>query len=154
MLDKFLDISTKVFAIALILLTAFLLIKLYQNKYMLVQGQEQTLKNSLYGNKDLEIAIDDMDIENNEFILTIKNKSKKPLRVEIDSLMLDNCSVTTHYDESVEAHTTLESIVDFDDYRNLDGVKKIDISLKINSIHNIDLTINVIGKGKDEQSTD
>lgn len=154
MLDKFLDISTKVFAIALILLTAFLLIKLYQNKYMLVQGQEQTLKNSLYSNKDLEIAINDMDIENNEFILTIKNKSKKTLRVEIDSLILDNCNVTTHYDESVDAHTTLESIVDFDDYRNLDGLKKIDISLKINSIHNIDLTINVMGKGKDEQSTD
>lgn len=154
MLDKFLDISTRVFAVALILLTTFLIIKLYQNKYMLVQGQEQTLKNSLYSNKDLEIAINELDIENNEFILTIKNKGKKPLKVEIDSLLLDDIKVNTHYSENIDSHTTLESIVDFEDYRRLDKLKKIDISLRINNIHNIDLIINVTGIGKDEQSTD
>lgn len=153
MLDKFLDISTRVFAVALILLTTFLIIKLYQNKYMLVQGQEQTLKNSLYSNKDLEIAINELDIENNEFILTIKNKGKKSLKVEIDSLLLDDIKVNTHYSENIDSHTTLESIVDFEDYRRLDKLKKIDISLKINNIHNIDLIINVTGIGKNEQST-
>lgn len=153
MLDKFLDISTKVFAVALILLTTFLVIKLYQNKYMLVQGQEQTLKNSLYSNKDLELAINDLDIENNEFILTVKNKSKKDLRVEIVSLILDNCMVDIQYKETIDAHTTLESIVEFERYKSIDDLTKIDLSLKINGVHNIDLTISVNGTDENEQKT-
>ena len=153
MLDKFLDISTKVFAVALILLTTFLVIKLYQNKYMLVQGQEQTLKNSLYSNKDLELAINDLDIENNEFILTVKNRSKKDLRVEIVSLILDNCMVDIQYKETIDAHTTLESIVEFERYKSIDDLTKIDLSLKINGVHNIDLTISVNGTDENEQKT-
>ena len=143
MLNKFLEIATKVLAVVIVLVTIFLLVKLYQNKYMLVHGQDKTLQGSIYSSKDLEIALMGIDISEGYMELVIKNKSAKTLNIDLEQLQINKERIDTTFYEDIDAKTTLEALVNIPDYETLSNIDSVDFSFIVNNIHNIYLAITV-----------
>lgn len=151
-MDKVLSILTKVFAVVILVVVGVMVCILYGEKYMLVQGAESTIENSIYSSDDLEIAIDKIDIKNNKIGVTIKNKSNNTLEVSLRDLKINNIEYIAVYSAKVSGGETNTQEINIrkSGTREVDKVTVIEFEFRVNNRHNIDLTINVSDVSKNE----
>ena len=151
-MDKVLSILTKVFAVVILVVVGVMVCILYGEKYMLVQGAESTIENSIYSSDDLEIAIDKIDIKNNKIGVTIKNKSNNTLEVSLRDLKINNIEYIAVYSTKVSDGETNTQEVNIrkSGTGEVDRVTVIEFEFRVNNRHNIDLTINVSDVSRNE----
>lgn len=151
-MDKVLSILTKVFAVVILVVVGVMVCILYGEKYMLVQGAESTIENSIYSSDDLEIAIDKIDIKNNKIGVTIKNKSNNTLEVSLRDLKINNIEYIAVYSAKVSDSETNTQEVNIrkSGTGEVDRVTVIEFEFRVNNRHNIDLTINVSDVSRNE----
>ena len=151
-MDKVLSILTKVFAVVILVVVGVMVCILYGEKYMLVQGAESTIENSIYSSDDLEIAIDKIDIKNNKIGVTIKNKSNNTLEVSLRDLKINNIEYIAVYSAKVSGGETNTQEINIrkSGTEEVDKVTVIEFEFRVNNRHNIDLTINVSDVSKNE----
>lgn len=151
-MDKVLSILTKVFAVVILVVVGVMVCILYGEKYMLVQGAESTIENSIYSSDDLEIAIDKIDIKNNKIGVTIKNKSNNTLEVSLRDLKINNIEYIAVYSAKVSDGETNTQEVNIrkSGTGEVDRVTVIEFEFRVNNRHNIDLTINVSDVSRNE----
>lgn len=151
-MDKVLSILTKVFAVVILVVVGVMVCILYGEKYMLVQGAESTIENSIYSSDDLEIAIDKIDIKNNKIGVTIKNKSNNTLEVSLRDLKINNIEYIAVYSTKVSGGETNTQEINIrkSGTGEVDKVTVIEFEFRVNNRHNIDLTINVSDVSKNE----
>lgn len=151
-MDKVLSILTKVFAVVILVVVGVMVCILYGEKYMLVQGAESTIENSIYSSDDLEIAIDKIDIKNNKIGVTIKNKSNNTLEVSLRDLKINNIEYIAVYSAKVSGGETNTQEINIrkSGTGEVDKVTVIEFEFRVNNRHNIDLTINVSDVSKNE----
>lgn len=151
-MDKVLSILTKVFAVVILVVVGVMVCILYGEKYMLVQGAESTIENSIYSSDDLEIAIDKIDIKNNKIGVTIKNKSNNTLEVSLRDLKINNIEYIAVYSAKVSGGETNTQEINIrkSDTGEVDKVTVIEFEFRVNNRHNIDLTINVSNVSRNE----
>lgn len=151
-MDKVLSILTKVFAVVILVVVGVMVCILYGEKYMLVQGAESTIENSIYSSDDLEIAIDKIDIKNNKIGVTIKNKSNNTLEVSLRDLKINNIEYIAVYSAKASGGETNTQEINIrkSGTGEVDKVTVIEFEFRVNNRHNIDLTINVSDVSKNE----
>lgn len=151
-MDKVLSILTKVFAVVILVVVGVMVCILYGEKYMLVQGAESTIENSIYSSDDLEIAIDKIDIKNNKIGVTIKNKSNNTLEVSLRDLKINNIEYIAVYSAKVSGGETNTQEINIrkSGTGEVDKVTVIEFEFRVNNRHNIDLTINVSDVSRNE----
>lgn len=152
MLDKALNILTRVLAVFIVLVISVMISTLYNKKYMLVQGAEKTLDNSIYSSNDLEIAVTNIDLTNENMDLIVKNKGDKVISLVLKDIQINNSDYNINYKVDIKPQNTETQTINItkNDIQNIGKINKMEFKFTVNNRHDIDLEINIAEKGKDE----